>query len=225
MLQTTKATTPPFSKWLDFLKGKDASSFSQDYSMATAILPNSRFLHIPKTGGSWVCTVLEKSGIGELAFTKLPHPIRRTSPGQGLFTFAFVRHPLTWFQSYWKYKFKTGHWNPYRSLDAECRANTFHQFLDNVIEKCPGFYSEYLLHFVGPPNNPIDFIGKQENLVEDLLTALDLAKEQYNPEFPEFVRSSKHVNVAPQALLESENQKACPQNLRPIFTGDSRDQA
>ncbi len=166
----------------------------------TTILPYSRFIHIPKTGGTWVSKMLiDHSGL-EVALTQIPHPTTRTSPGQGLFTFAFVRNPLTWYQSYWKYKFKTNHWNPYRTLDAQCQADTFHKFLDNVIEKCPGFYSDFLIQYVGKESDPIDFIGKQENLVEDFLEAMSISGEHCVPKFEEIVRNSAPINVGPKNI-------------------------
>ncbi len=72
-------------------------------------------------------------------------------------------------------------WDAGNLIDNECRADNFHTFVTNVLEKLPGIYSRSLHEFVGPPDQPIEFIGKYENLVEDLVTALQLAGEQFDP--------------------------------------------
>jgi hypothetical protein len=145
------------------------------------IMPKSCFLHIPKTGGTWVAHVIREAGIPHEEFSvegdthrglkECPHPER--------FKFAFVRHPVAAYQSYWRYKIGTD-WDPPNQMDRECRSEDFTTFVRNVLERYPGFCTHVFEQYVGPPDNPIEFIGKQENLVEDLIKALKLAGEKFD---------------------------------------------
>ncbi|PIR53287.1 hypothetical protein COU76_01935, partial [Candidatus Peregrinibacteria bacterium CG10_big_fil_rev_8_21_14_0_10_49_10] len=75
------------------------------------ILPRSAFFHIMKTGGTWVRSVCEKQrlsieevGDTHKAYCELPD----TELVSSRFTFAFVRHPCSWYQSFWSWKMRTG---------------------------------------------------------------------------------------------------------------------
>ena len=54
----------------------------------------------------------------------------------------------------------------------ECRSDSFHKFVRDVLDKFTGVYSKSLIDFVGETNDEIEFIGKYENLVDDLIFAL-----------------------------------------------------
>src|ERR1044072_6917434 len=78
---------------------------------------NALFLHLPRTGGRFVAKTLQetlglnvrevgyehshKDAIGLVRFRKQPY------------TFAFVRHPVSWYASYWRSKVarKGKHWS------------------------------------------------------------------------------------------------------------------
>ena len=69
--------------------------------MATLITPRTRFLHIPKTGGTWVTLALQVAGVPcQIVWTRLGPGSRghatleQTTAYSDRFTFAFVRHPL-----------------------------------------------------------------------------------------------------------------------------------
>jgi hypothetical protein len=150
--------------------------------MPTLILPRSRFLHIPKTGGVWVSEVLKKvSGLNYAVCEQWDgHLDLHHAPGQGLFTFAFVRHPLHWWRSYWAMR-EFGEWaNAAWFCDVQCRSSNYAYFIECVLDKCPGMCSDLFETYVGTPEAPIDFVGRQENLQEDLITALKLAGEVFN---------------------------------------------
>ncbi|MES2604320.1 MAG: hypothetical protein V4603_05245 [Pseudomonadota bacterium] len=151
-------------------------------TIVVLILPKSCFLHVPKTGGSWVRKAIKAAGIAceDFSLGDNHHPGLADCPCPDKFKFAFVRHPLSLYRSYWQYKMTYG-WDAGNLIDNECRADNFHTFVTNVLEKLPGIYSRSLHEFVGPPDQPIEFIGKYENLVEDLVTALQLAGEQFDP--------------------------------------------
>lgn len=140
-------------------------------------LPNSVFLHIPKTGGSWVKRVIQN----------LKLDIKREDEGwhsvqllPGKFTFAFVRHPLTWYQSIWAYCWKEKHWHYGQHVKlACCKDADFDAFIDKVASRFPkgflnNFYAKWTKH--------CHFVGKYENMYNDLVTALQTAKEKFDPQ-------------------------------------------
>jgi len=145
------------------------------------ILPNSCFLHVPKTGGSWVKKAIAAAGlhgeefrVGRYDHTRLSH-----CPCPDKFKFAFVRHPLSLYRSYWQFKMTYG-WDPHNALDQLCQADDFTTFVTAVLDQAPGVYSMSLHDFVGAPGHEINFIGRYENLVEDLIHALRLAGEVFD---------------------------------------------
>jgi hypothetical protein len=88
--------------------------------MATLITPRMLFLHLPKTGGSWATAAMLAAGVPAVRPEALPfHATRRESSAYGdRFTFAFVRHPLEYWRSYWAYRMREG-WNPASHIDAQ----------------------------------------------------------------------------------------------------------
>lgn len=148
--------------------------------MPSLLLPRSRFLHVPKTGGNWVSAVLGALFPDARRMPKI-HTSLGSARGKRRFTFAFVRHPLTWYQSYFSYKERKG-WDPKNDWDQVVRAGTFEEFMRRAIDETPGYYSKLLRRFVGRPGEEIDFIGKSERLMEDLIRALQAAGESFEPE-------------------------------------------
>jgi len=136
------------------------------------------FLHVPKTGGSWVKKVIAASNIEcrNYSISDNAHIGLKDCPCLEKFKFAFVRHPVDLYRSYWQFKMTYG-WDRNNPLDMECRSDSFHKFVRDVLDKFTGVYSKSLIDFVGETNDEIEFIGKYENLVDDLVFALKAAGE------------------------------------------------
>lgn len=73
------------------------------------------------------------------------------------------------------------HWGVKGRYDAQWHPNavlndlgspSFNTFIENVLNTCPGYVSELFFSFTKPG---ISFIGKTENLVADMRTALSLS--------------------------------------------------
>lgn len=145
------------------------------------ILPRSCFLHVPKTGGTWVKRAILAAGVParEHSIDGYTHLGLADCPEPQRFRFAFVRNPLALYRSYWQFKQTVG-WDPANELDRQCQAEDFERFVRRVLEQFPGIYARTLQDFVGPPDAPIEFIGRYENLVEDLVRALSLAGEDFD---------------------------------------------
>ncbi len=158
------------------------------------ILPNSCFLHVPKTGGTWAKEAIKASGLKyeEYPIEGDPHIGLEYCPVPEKFQFAFVRHPVERYRSYWQYKMGAG-WDVNNPLDRDCCSTDFHQFIHNVIKLYPGVCGRDYEQFVGLPGDEIDFIGKFENLIEDLIFALHKAREEFNEEN---IRSIPPKNVS-----------------------------
>lgn len=194
--------------------------------MALILKGGAVFLHVPKTGGNWVTKVLDECGLvrGRLGhkhadFNRLLAPVNPASWGPfGYFSwrkirrtlepkpfmFCFVRHPLKWYESWFKYMAQPARkwrdwgsekevfdWHPNAVLNG-CGADDFNQFVRNVAGKRPGYVTELYAAYAQPQ---VDFIGKQENLRADLVTVL----KRLNLDFDEdFVLNYQDVGVSPE---------------------------
>lgn len=169
------------------------------------ILPNSCFLHVPKTGGSWVKKAILAAGIParEHSIDGYTHLGIVDCPEPAKFRFAFVRNPLALYRSYWQFKMTVG-WDAANALDQRCQSDDFGVFVQNVLDAYPGIYARTLHDFVGPPEAPIEFVGRYENLVEDLVTALSLAGEHFDAAA---IRTLPPYNVS--------NKQKAPANYTP----------
>lgn len=159
------------------------------------LLKNSVFIHTPKTAGQWVAAALDHAGlivdtIGPVHAS--PDEIVSTpAVNEREFTFTFVRHPASWYQSMWSHQMDEG-WDAiddpewftprwvefWAEFTKTCRSNSFDQFVRNCIDHYPsglvsGLYETY--------TSECDFVGRQEYLSTDLQIALDKAGERYNP--------------------------------------------
>jgi len=132
---------------------------------------------MPKTGGVWVEKTLMACVKGAKVLN-IPDPHQGINcPGKEKFTFAFVRHPLGWYRSYWAYKMTKG-WDRKNYFDEDCRSNHFDEFINAMLKHHPGRFSHVCKGFIGTQQDPIDFVGRFENLRSDLRKALELAGEE-----------------------------------------------
>jgi hypothetical protein len=154
--------------------------------MPTLITPRTRFLHVPKTGGTWAWRALQAANV-PLELLDRPSNgvlgwhcgLDQTEDYADRFTFAFVRHPLAWWRSFWGNRMRHG-WEPDHAIDSRARSDDFNDFIEQVVENLPGHFGERLSSYIGPPEAPITFVGRYENVVEDLVRALRLAGEVFD---------------------------------------------
>ena len=177
--------------------------------MATCGNDKFLFIHVPKTGGNWVNAVFQMTGIQvQPESGQTPHhPPLSELDRRGRFTFAFVREPLSWYGSFWQFRnyhllhkdpAHAGHpCDPFVGLD-------FPDFIEKVVEHLPGFLSGHYAQFVGRIGQEIDFIGRYENLEDDLVFALRTADQDFKEET---VRSLPPINV-------TAPHPDCPQETR-----------
>ncbi len=168
------------------------------------------FVHIPKTGGTWVEAVFNKLGIANQRAPHSPaasvrHATLDQLPGDYDFRFAFVRHPVAWYESWWKFqagawrRFEQGRWHPQRVLE-NCADDDFSQFVMNCLEHQPAYVSRMYEWFLGPPGNDrFDFVGRTESLRDDLTHVL----RQLGYDFDEReIEQAKPIHVSGKKLGE-----------------------
>lgn len=140
------------------------------------------FLHIPKTGGSYIRKIIELLNIkGEEKshhHSRFPELLdhRPTINLTDKTVICFIRHPLTWYQSRWAYRLSTPLGWLGNDLDFSCGSNDFNVFVNNCIdyaEGSNGWASKKMYLYINHiPNGLKTIIGKQENLHNDLISAL-----------------------------------------------------
>ena len=193
--------------------------------MAIRLKNGAIYLHIPKTGGNWITAILKEMDLIESRIAhkhadvshfyfpsnlnykeylkfhidRLRHQTSKKKP----YMFCFVRNPLAWYESWYKYMEQPSRqwihwgdekdinkWHPIAMLNGLGGGCDFDQFVQNVNKKRPGFVTEMFAGFTKPQ---IDFIGKQENLEDDFIRLLN----DMNVKFDEgFIREYGKVGVS-----------------------------
>lgn len=136
----------------------------------------------PKIGSHWITRAIEVSKIRHAVVgpTSLRNHGTLAQHGRqfsGIIT--FVRHPITWYQSYWQYRSSNNSWDDGWELDHICGHTTFPEFVQRAAHNLPGYVSRMFEQYAGPRDDPVKFIGRQERLCSDLLSFLDEIGEKY----------------------------------------------
>jgi len=170
-------------------------------------------MHIPKTGGTFVRHYLQQAGLdhGVEKLLELAHMnsimLRSLIGDTDDLKFCFVRHPLTWYRSYWesKQRIKNRGGGP---ID-EIVDLPWSDFIDIIIEEMPG----YLTGFYFGYTEICRVIGKQENLRSDLSDILRLLRIPYDKNFlftmpaENVVPSDKKYSLSQiKAIMELESE-------------------
>ena len=152
--------------------------------------------HVPKCGGHWVKAAARRAGLTlyRVEYGRGRHPLNlregsHTTPYtvseeavKGKFSVVFVRRPETWYQSFWAFRKARGWLNDDCAADW-CWSDDFNTFVNNLLDEYPhGFVTLLYQFFVGPEGDKIDFVGRQENLADDLVTGLTLAGDEFDHE-------------------------------------------
>lgn len=171
----------------------------------TVILGDVIFLHVPKTGGTWIRAALGRSRpdsflvlqredgerhlylkeVQQLLSNLQSHTEYRgirssgkEAPQEELLKrlerisqepqfVSFIRHPLSWWTSFWRYRQSKG-WDDNNEIDVQCKSENFNTFIENVIRLKPGACSRLFRRFIGAECTQGHLVGTQEYLREDI---------------------------------------------------------
>lgn len=155
--------------------------------MSNAILSHSKFIHIPKCGGTAIQSALWNIGcIQEDTFVyKKPHNghlFASQMKDDGKPCFAFVRNPITWWQSYYYWNMNTDH---SRFNGDELKTTSFDQWVDEYGQYWLGKFTLNVKRYLGedgnfPTTNIVNHVGKTETVFQDLKNILNKLEQPYN---------------------------------------------
>lgn len=138
------------------------------------ILPKSCFHMIPRTGTTWVRQAIIESmgkGNGKLPYYETGDKHAVIENPAGKLGFCFVREIPAWLES----RHRLGKWNdmlsPFWDVD-------FNKFKANLAERPKGIIGRYFKKYT----DQCGFVGRTENLAEDLIKVLALAGEKFDPD-------------------------------------------
>ena len=135
------------------------------------------FVHVPRTGGTFVVRVLGLVGLNVIMQGTAHAPLYNAE--KNVFTFAFVRHPLTWYQSMFSFRRET-FWPDEDSFPWSkwLKADNIDAFVDRAARMWPeGWYSEIMDQATVDRNRVISMVGRYESLMTDLAMILREMKE------------------------------------------------
>jgi Glycosyl transferase family 2/Methyltransferase domain len=178
---------------------------------------NALFVHVPKTGGVWIEKALAACGIATAPPPRRQgvswrHSLPEDVLGTYDFTFAFVRHPVAWYESWWRFQrghgrlFEPGMWHPQRPIEPYGTDDDFAAFIRGCIEHQPGYVTRMYEWYVGPPGiERVDFVGRQESLTDTLVRILyDLSYDFDETVLREQPRVNTSVLVPGEASWDPE---------------------
>jgi hypothetical protein len=141
---------------------------------------------------------------------RLYHEVQRSHK------FCFVRHPHSWYASYWR--FMTGRnwrsfheerqrertyvlrqpWHPNAYLERLDSAD-FDAFVRSVLDTYPGYLTQMYGWYALPGH--VDFVGRTESLVDDLVTVLKTLGLDFDEDE---VRDTEKINTSPDRVDRPE---------------------
>jgi hypothetical protein len=126
----------------------------------------------------------------------------------GCFVFCFVREPLKWYESWWRFMVSINwrvlgdesdphRWYPTAMLNG-LGSPDFNTFVHNVNRKRPGFVTEMYGWYVRPG---VTYVGKLETLTDDFLKACAMMRLSVDEQR---VREYPHRNESPAEIPKPE---------------------
>jgi len=124
-------------------------------------------------------------------------------------TFTFVRHPVPWMKSVWRWintepgnpaRIDQHVWHPFHCARL-VPGTTFTDFVVDVYGKQPAWFTRMCEWYIGPPGHDrVPHIGKQERLAADLLRILQATGHNLDKKQIRQVKlfGKQHVNTTRQ---------------------------
>lgn len=144
------------------------------------------FLHVPKTGGTWIREILKKVGNLELQDVGEQHLnwrwSREIAPRYDRFT--IVRNPWEWYASYWAHRCRE-RWEPYwLTIDKDCWSYSFPNFINMVRAYHPGFLGRLYRDYFPPEDEVHEGFEyfRTRTLTEQFIDYLERMHLPFNPD-------------------------------------------
>lgn len=163
------------------------------------VLKNSSFIHIPKCGGTFLNAILSKLELVYISH-KQPHNghlfLHQMQTIKDKHNFTFVRHPYTWWPSFWNWSKK----DRFSFMERKCP--DFDTWMQDYGPFWMGLYSRLTQRYIGEDplyscNAKISYIGKVENFKSDLFLALckeNIKEETYLAAYKTVEAENKWAN-------------------------------
>ena len=132
------------------------------------------FLHIQKTGGTWLREALAASGVATREEGHW-HDDREANAGRGDRFFTVVRNPLSWYASFHADRCRTG-WGGDLTLGHDCAAGSLEAFVAKAYHRHPGFLAE----LYGRHTAPGVAVLRTESLADDAAALLRSLGEDFD---------------------------------------------
>lgn len=205
---------------------------------------NALFTHIPRTGGTWLRRALTVSGVTTEDWLRsktlegitrkhqaITH-IKSTSLATPLpFTFAFVRHPVSYYASVWRrmqrdqiikgwdHKSEKG-WEPWSRVSKLFDPNEpFEEWASKILKQEPAWVTRLFEYYIGPEGGEFcKFVGRLENLKTDFGKLGDTLGFKPNWENVNSINCSKRATR--KSLVDRVYWRKLPQLRRAIESSE-----
>lgn len=199
------------------------------------LMPHSIFIHIPKTGGTWVRAVLPAAGIKcrevgppggtniqviHCSVRGLPQHLRKKR-----LIFSCIRHPVAWLKSRWSYAIERGKLKvkKKRGWLENSLNEDLNVFIERALERNPSAPARAMMHPIGwqyidgiwqdTLKKKDRAIGRTETIREDLMDFLRKAGEKFNPiVIEEFAPRRVSGKKSKQRVSKELAQRVCDAN-------------
>jgi hypothetical protein len=149
--------------------------------MSNLLLPKSSVIHIPKCAGTFLQAFLFALKLPKYRYSAPQDGhlfLHQMTQSKDTYNFTFVRHPYTWWPSFYEWSKNT------RFSESERQCPDFDTWIQDYGPFWMGLYTQLVKRYIG--EDPVyvsdvkmHFIGKTENIFEDLHTALINAGESF----------------------------------------------
>lgn len=185
--------------------------------MSNLLLNKSSFIHIPKCGGSLLQGMLFRLGLVKHRYTSPQNGhlfLHQMVESENTYNFTFVRHPYTWWPSFWYWSKQ----DRFSFMERECP--DFDTWIQDYGPFWMGHYSKLISRYVGDDPHyqskiKINYVGRNENLYEDFKTALKNSGEEVEDYRIDEVISQAKIGIEQNdsGWVKKQNKKEYNRNI------------
>lgn len=192
--------------------------------MSNILLEKSNFIHIPKCGGTALNTALWRLGLvkdrsREIREPHFGHLFASQMPDNGKPCFSFVRHPVSWWMSFYHWNMNPAH---SRFSEQERATTSFDEWVRDYGQAWLGYYTMIVRRYLGkdptfPTTNNVELIGRTEYLFVDLRNILNVIGEDYKVDVMKDLISGKYSLDPKLSNVQDYDRNAISMESREII--------